>query len=286
MRQTENQMEITFTSLFEGIKEGVLPESLAKDMLSATEVMYDFLSKLQSKEIVDLSVEKTAIISTSIFDLQNFLPKAVLDKSIKDIVKTFILICHNFNGNIINIPELYNEEKTKEITEALNTISSILKNKIEDDNNTIINELLRFIVNKNDYFPTYLNITIKENLEKIKEEEEISWEQIKDVLNQILIVITNIPITETLRDFVVNFVATLDTYNEKYNKDEELKVHINQKVLIIVRVIRMHYSVVEAIDVIKVLINKVETLSHTSFNPTDVSKMYLKSLDKEIEQSG
>jgi len=110
----------------------------------------------------------------------------------------------------------------------------------------------------------------------------IKIKNIKEALDCLLAVIIREPITISLKDLTRKIVKFALDWNKKFSRDSE----IERLCLTIKRFLECHFSIIEAIQIIKKLLKRINKIQKFSPPVFKLSQNYLKSLEqKPIKRS-
>jgi len=121
---------------------------------------------------------------------------------------------------------------------------------------------------------------MKRQLDSEKFDKEASGKEkstVKEALNTLLPVVINQPMRPILRDLGLEFGLLAFNWNEAFGKRPD----ITGIVVTIKNVVERTLSLMEAIDIIKGLTNRVRDMERFSPPAFELSKHYLKSLEKQ-----
>jgi len=113
---------------------------------------------------------------------------------------------------------------------------------------------------------------------RMKEITEENKNQIERVLNFLLQIVIEKPITPILKDLVNEFIILTANWNENIAQ----KIEIRQKIYSLRRFIDYHLTVIDTIQALKTLLKRAEEVQRFAPPAFELSKHYLKSL-QELE---
>jgi len=123
---------------------------------------------------------------------------------------------------------------------------------------------------------------VKKSLEIMKRKEitEEDKNQMERVLNLLLHIVIDRPITPILRDLVNEFIILTADWNENIAQ----KIEIRQKIYSLRRFVDYHLSVLDTIQALKTLLKRVEEIQRFTPPAFELSRHYLQSL-RELESN-
>lgn len=122
---------------------------------------------------------------------------------------------------------------------------------------------------------------ITTDLSKLEKDEEVKVEQedidvLHNTLNFCKRLILDEPITERLSELVKNICLVMHNWNINLGKDET----VHKDIKFLSTAIDQHYTLSQAIEILKRILGKIENLDHGSDNINSISAHYLQALDK------
>ncbi len=112
---------------------------------------------------------------------------------------------------------------------------------------------------------------------RVNEEEK---SQIKQILNLLLRIVIEQPLTPILKDLVNEFIILASAWNEEVGR----QIEIRETIFAIRRFIDYHLSVIDTIRILKIFQKRMEQIQKFSPPAFELSRHYLKALEKLEEE--